>query len=136
MLRAQVRDSRSPLAYGYSDTLEVYFNQSPLFQVDTSSIRGSEQQRDSSYMADLVRMRPRIIVRFNPRPDSLLYSGLMDGASELAGRPGLVDVPVGRGHVVLFAFRPFWRWETQGSFGFGWNALLNWNDLDAGRPRR
>lgn len=136
VIRAGVRDALSPLAYGYERSLDVYFNQSPLFQVDTTEARPTEQARDSSAVADLRRMRPRIIVRFHPRADSLLVSGLLDGGSELAGRPALVDVPLGSGHVVLFAIRPFWRWETQGSFAFGWNALMNWNDLDAGRNVR
>jgi len=35
--RAVMKDGRSPIAYGYADTLAVYFNQSPLFQVDTST---------------------------------------------------------------------------------------------------
>jgi hypothetical protein len=33
----------------------------------------------------------------------------------------------------MFANRPFWRWETQGNFFLGFNAILNWNHLDAGR---
>ncbi|MDQ3419612.1 MAG: hypothetical protein M3541_12680 [Acidobacteriota bacterium] len=45
-----------------------------------------------------------------------------------------MDIPVGQGHVVSFAIRPFWRWQTQGTFFFGFNTILNWNDLDAGRP--
>ena len=39
-----------------------------------------------------------------------------------------------QGHVVMFAIRPFWRWQTQGTFFLGFNAILNWNDLDAGKP--
>jgi hypothetical protein len=38
-----------------------------------------------------------------------------------------------KGHVVMFANRPYWRWQTQGNFFLGFNAILNWNDLDAGR---
>ncbi len=34
----------------------------------------------------------------------------------------------------MFAIRPYWRWQTQGTFFLGFNAILNWNDLDAGRP--
>ena len=45
----------------------------------------------------------------------------------------LVDSPLGKGHVVLFANRPFWRNETHGNFFLGFNAMLNWNDLNAGR---
>jgi hypothetical protein len=33
----------------------------------------------------------------------------------------------------MFANRPYWRWQTQGNFFLGFNAILNWNDLDAGR---
>ena len=35
--------------------------------------------------------------------------------------------------VVLFANRPFWRWQTRGSFNLGLNAILNWNHLEVGR---
>jgi len=42
-------------------------------------------------------------------------------------------VPLGKGHVVMFALRPFWRWQTQGTYSLGFNAIMNWNDLDAGK---
>jgi len=136
VLRAQIRDRASPIAYGYGDTLPVYFNQSPLFQTDTSVIRATigEMRRDSALLADLARMRPRVIARFHPRADSLLVSGLLEAGGELAGRPAVLDVPLGRGHVVLFAIRPFWRWQTQGSFALAFNAIMNWNDLGTGWP--
>jgi hypothetical protein len=51
----------------------------------------------------------------------------------LANRAQLVDAPLGKGHVVMFAIRPFWRWQTQGTYFLGFNAILNWNDLDAGK---
>ena len=46
---------------------------------------------------------------------------------------GLVDEKIGNGHLVMFAFRPYWRWQTQGTFAMGFNAIMNWNDLDAGK---
>ncbi len=134
IVRSRVRDTRSPIVYGYPDTVAVYFNQSPLFQSDTTTPRGTELRRDSAVLADQARLRPRVVLQFHPRADSLLVSGLMEGGSELAARPAILDVAVGRGHVVLFAIRPFWRWQTQGSFAFGFNALLNWNDLGTGWP--
>jgi hypothetical protein len=33
----------------------------------------------------------------------------------------------------MFALRPFWRWQTQGTFFLAFNAILNWNHLDAGK---
>jgi hypothetical protein len=134
VFRSQVRDPSSPIAYGYADTLPVYFSQAPLLQVDSQSTAGSEQERDSSVIRDLWRSQPRVILRFHPRADSLLISGLLDGGSELAGRPAVVDVPHGAGHVVMFAIRPFWRWQTQGSFALAFNAILNWNDLGTRWP--
>jgi len=60
-------------------------------------------------------------------------SGVLVGGQALAGRAVVVDAPVGKGHVVMFANRPYWRWQTQGNFFLGFNTILNWNDLDAGR---
>ena len=74
----------------------------------------------------------RVAVRFDAQ-NSLLVSGLLDGGNDIAQRPIVVDVPVGKGHVVLFANRPYWRWQTQGNFFLGFNAILNWDHLDAGR---
>ena len=58
---------------------------------------------------------------------------MLAGASELADAPAIVDVPVGRGHVVLFATNPMWRQETQGEFMLLLNAALNFDHLNAGR---
>jgi hypothetical protein len=77
-------------------------------------------------------MRPRIVLRFAPEKD-LLISGMLAGGSELANRPVVVDVPVGKGHVVMFANNPMWRHQTQGSFFLFFNAALNYDHLDAGR---
>jgi len=76
---------------------------------------------------------PRVLLSFPSDPNDLLLSGLLVGGDALAGRAVAIDAPVGKGHVVMFANRPFWRWQTQGNFFLGFNAILNWNDLDAGR---
>ncbi len=77
--------------------------------------------------------QPRVILRFPDRADDMLLSGGLAGGEALAGRAVTLDAPVGKGHVVMFANRPYWRWETHGSFFLGFNAILNWNDLDAGK---
>lgn len=63
----------------------------------------------------------------------MLLSGVLSGGAALSDRAQVVDEPLGKGHVVMFAIRPFWRWQTQGTFTLGFNTILNWNDLDAGR---
>jgi len=74
---------------------------------------------------------PRVVLRFAPEK-SLWASGLLVGAGELAETPAVVDVPVGRGHVVLFAINPMWRQETEGSFMLVLNAALHFDHLAAG----
>lgn len=80
--------------------------------------------------------RPRVVVSFSPNANDLLLSGTIAGAQALTGKAALVDAAVGKGHVVMFALRPFWRWQTQGTYSLGFNAIMNWNDLDAGKAER
>jgi hypothetical protein len=79
-------------------------------------------------------MRPRVVLRFNTNEKELLISGMLAGASELAGKAAVVDIPVGKGHVVMFANNPMWRHQTQGSFFLLFNAAMNYNNLGVGRP--
>jgi hypothetical protein len=72
-----------------------------------------------------------VILRFSDQRD-LLASGLLDG-SDVAQRPVVVDAPLGKGHVILFANNPVYRGETIGSYFLVFNALLNFDHLDAGR---
>ena len=76
---------------------------------------------------------PRVVLAFPSNPDEMLLSGVLVGGQALAKRAQVVDIPVGQGHVVSLAIRPYWRWQTQGLYFLGFNALLNWNDLDAGK---
>jgi hypothetical protein len=178
--RANVVDSSSPIAYGYDDSLGVYFNQGPLLRVSVAgriagffgddsgaprpSGRGAAGEADipqgrpwsepeppvkrsrgeqELYVDPDVRgffgailpppsLYPRVILRF-AEERNLWISGMLAGASELAEAPAVVDVPLGRGHVVLFAINPMWRQETQGSFMLVMNAALHFNHLNAGR---
>ena len=74
-----------------------------------------------------------MILRFPANADEMLLSGVLVGGEALAGRAQVIDSSIGAGHVVMFAIRPFWRFQTQGTFFLGFNAILNWNDLDAGK---
>jgi hypothetical protein len=76
---------------------------------------------------------PRVVLRFPTDTTQMLLSGVLVNGGALAGRAQLVDTPIGDGHVVSFGIRPFWRWQTHGTYIFGFNAILNWNDLGAGR---
>ena len=77
--------------------------------------------------------RPRVVMAFPARAGDMLLSGTLAGGESLANRALVADVPVGKGHVVMFALRPFWRWQSQGSYFLAFNAILNWDHLDAGK---
>jgi len=90
------------------------------------------EQRESPFFTP-PQLRPRVVLRFASDEKNLLVSGMLAGGTELANRPAVVDVPVGRGHVVMFATNPMWRHQTQGEFFLLFNAALNFDNLNAGR---
>ncbi len=77
-------------------------------------------------------LRPRVVLRYADARD-LLVSGLLEAGGEIAQHAAVIDVPFERGHVVLFSNNPFWRAETQGSYFLVFNAILNFDNLNAGR---
>lgn len=77
--------------------------------------------------------RPRVVLRFASAEKDLLVSGMLSGGSELAGKAAVVDAPVGKGHIVMFANNPMWRHQTHGSFSLLFNAILHYDNLGAGR---
>ena len=76
--------------------------------------------------------RPRVVLRY-ANANELLVSGLLDNGAELAQHAAVIDSPYGEGHVVLFSNNPFWRAETKGSYFLVFNAILNFDSLNAGR---
>ncbi len=76
--------------------------------------------------------RPRVLLRYADSRE-LFISGLLDGGDEIAQHPAVIDVPAGRGHVILFSTNPMWRGQTKGSYFLVFNAILNWENLNAGR---
>jgi hypothetical protein len=109
IVRARVASRAHPIAYGYDDEVPVF-------------------DRFGPYLAVSDRMREHVVLRFAPTNDVFL-SGLVVGREQLGGHPAVVSVPLGDGHVVLFGIRTLHRNQTQGSFAFAWNAILNWAHL-------
>jgi hypothetical protein len=90
-----------------------------------------EQLRNPIYVIPPAA-RPRVVLRY-ANNNELLVSGLLDNGSELAQHAAVIDAPYGQGHVVLFSNNPFWRAETKGSYFLVFNAILNFDSLNAGR---
>ena len=75
----------------------------------------------------------RVVLRFPANENDMLLSGTLAGGESIQNRALAIDVSLGKGHMVLFALRPFWRWQTQGTYFLAFNAILNWDHLDAGK---
>ncbi|MBM3789948.1 MAG: hypothetical protein FJW35_06300 [Acidobacteria bacterium] len=73
-------------------------------------------------------LRPRILLRWAPEKE-LLISGMLSGGAELAGKPAVVDAPLGKGHILFFSNNPFWRMQTSGSYMLLFNAAMNYDNL-------
>ena len=77
---------------------------------------------------DSAASRPKVLLRF-ATVDKLLLSGSLDKGEEFAGKAALIQCPVGKGNVLLFAINPMWRQSTHGSWALIFNAAANWNNL-------
>ena len=92
-----------PLTYGMPREAAVWFQRSPAFAPDKP--------------ADAV-----VVARY---PESaVLASGWLLGEKLVTGQSPLLDVPLGKGHVILFGMRPQYRGQSYQSFKLFFNALV------------
>jgi hypothetical protein len=96
---AATADDTQPLAHGLPETTPVWFEGSPAFEI----ARGS------------------VILRYGS--EDPLLSGWLLGSDRLKGKAALVDVPLGKGRVVLFGFRPQYRAQSRVTYAALLNAL-------------
>ncbi len=92
----------------------------------------SDEQKRNGIRVIPPANRARVILRYADNKD-LLVSGLVEGGDEIAQHPAVLDVPAGRGHVILFSINPVYRGETRGTYSLMLNTILNFDSLDAGR---
>jgi hypothetical protein len=98
-------DRSNPLAAGYTAPIEaVWFEGSPAFTVTD-------------------RSRASVVARYPESNVNPLISGWLLGGQKLAGKAAMVDVRQGKGHVVLFGFRPQYRAQSMSTYPLLWNAL-------------
>jgi Zinc carboxypeptidase len=94
-------DNKHPIASTVSSTLPAYFINSSAF----------------------VSTDPNVHVIARYAKDRVLLSGWLLGEDRLRGQIALAEVPLGKGRVVLFAFRPQHRGQTWGTLPLIWNAI-------------
>ncbi len=119
-------NTRHPLARGLREEVAAYFTNSSAFQSEPAAVAASLTQPVGS--GTIAGVQPpavgsdiRVIARY-PEKDALL-SGWMLGEKRINGKAALVETDLGKGNVIMFAFRPQHRGQTFGTFPFIFNAL-------------
>jgi hypothetical protein len=124
-LRARFTRPEHPLAYGYPPKTSVFRTNLPVYETPrrwleaaycTSCLDGPEDPAG-------------VVMVWGGEADPMVVSGGARGESELAGRPALLDLPVGQGRVVAFNFNPVHRDLNRSDHRLLWNALLNWRRI-------
>ena len=94
----------SPLAASFSAPVPaVWFEDSPAFEITDPSAATT--------------------VLSYPSTGNALLSGWLLGSEKLNGKAAMVDVKKGRGHVVLYGFRPQYRAQSNATFPLIWSAI-------------
>jgi hypothetical protein len=145
----KVLRSEHPLAWGYQTIDWVFRGNLPVYAVDEhdwghtvmqfGSKTWEEVEREADQKAD-VAGEDKPLEQAEPKPASepakppskpLARSGVVERPEAIEHQPALLDVPVGKGRVVLFSWNPMHRHQNEHDFAFVTNALLFFNDFPA-----
>ena len=115
-----------PIAYGYSPRTWVFRQNYPLYDIPRHWLRMAY----CTTCLDGPEDRSGIVLQWGDDAGApLVVSGQVWGQAGLIGRPAILDMPVGEGHVVAFNFNPMHRDLNRGDQRMLWNAILNWQAI-------
>ncbi len=121
-----------PIAYGYSAHTYVFRQNFPLYDVPRRWMRMAY----CTTCLDGPEDRSGVVMEWGDSDGKpFVVSGQAWGEENLVGRPAILDMPVGKGHVVSFNFNPMHRDLNRGDQRLLWNAILNWQAIVAGQPK-
>jgi hypothetical protein len=106
ILRINV-ETANPIARSMSKETDAYFISSSAFETSDNKVQ--------------------VVARY--AKDDVLRSGWLRGEEKIKDKIALAQIEMGKGRIVLFAFRPQHRGQTWGTFPFIWNAI----NLSAGK---
>jgi len=115
-----------PVAYGYPVHTHVFRQNFPLYNAPRAWLRMAY----CTTCLDGPEDRSGIVLEWGDSAGApFVVSGQAWGEENLLGRPAILDMPAGRGHVVSFNFNPFHRDMNRGDHRLVWNAILNWQAI-------
>jgi hypothetical protein len=121
-----------PIAYGYPAHTYVFRQNFPLYNTPRRWLRMAY----CTTCLDGPEDRSGMVMEWGDTDGKpFVESGQAWGEENLIGRPAILDMPVGKGHVVSFNFNPMHRDLNRGDQRLLWNALLNWQAIIAGRTK-
>jgi Zinc carboxypeptidase len=130
-LRVSFARPDHPIAYGYPARTYVFRQNFPLYATPRRWLRMAyctgclDGPVDSS----------GVVLEWGDREGQprmgqpFVISGQAWGEGNLIGRPAILDLPEGRGHVVAFNFNPLHRDLNRGDQRMLWNAIINWKAI-------
>ncbi len=121
-----------PIAYGYPAHTYVFRQNFPLYNVPRRWLRMAY----CTTCLDGPEDRSGVVMEWGDIDGKpFVVSGQAWGEENLIGRPAILDMPVGKGHVVSFNFNPIHRDLNRGDQRLLWNALINWQAILASRAK-
>jgi hypothetical protein len=120
-----------PISYGYPTHTWVFRQNFPLYNTPRRWLRMAY----CTTCLDGPEDRSGIVMEWGDSENkTFVVSGQAWGEENLIGRPAILDMPVGKGHVVVFNFNPMHRDLNRGDQRLLWNAILNWQAILAAKP--
>jgi hypothetical protein len=121
-----------PITYGYPAHTWVFRQNFPLYDIPRHWLRMAY----CTTCLDGPEDRSGIVMEWGDKAvQPFVVSGQAWGEENLVGRPAILDMPVGKGHVVSFNFNPIHRDLNRGDQRMLWNAIINWQSIVAGQPK-
>jgi hypothetical protein len=121
-----------PIAYGYPEHTYVFRQNFPLYNTPRRWLRMAY----CTTCLDGPEDRSGVVMEWGDTDGKpFVVSGQAWGEENLIGRPAILDMPVGKGHVVSFNFNPMHRDLNRGDQRLLWNAILNWQAILASKAR-
>jgi Zinc carboxypeptidase len=120
-----------PIAYGYPAHTWVFRQNYALYNIPRRWLRMAY----CTTCLDGPEDRSGIVMEWGDSDGKpFVVSGQAWGEDNLIGRPAILDMPVGKGHVVSFNFNPMHRDMNRGDQRLLWNAILNWQAIVNAHP--